>query len=66
MESAETTEQELRQHLESEQARILFALSMGRSKTILVTFDGLRVPSACYFTVPPCTAILIAREACYA
>ncbi|KAH9383994.1 hypothetical protein HPB48_025971 [Haemaphysalis longicornis] len=40
---AETTEQELRQHLESEQTRILFARPMGRSNTILVTFQGLRV-----------------------
>lgn len=42
--SAETTEQELRQHLESEQTRILSARPMGRSNTILVTFEGLRVP----------------------
>lgn len=42
--SAATTEQELRQHLESEQTRILFARLMGRSNTVLVTFEGLRVP----------------------
>ncbi|KAH9362384.1 hypothetical protein HPB48_018036 [Haemaphysalis longicornis] len=42
--SAEATEQELRQHLESEQSRILFARPMGRSNTILVTFEGLSVP----------------------
>lgn len=42
--AAGTTEEELREHLESEQVRIIFAHQMGRTNSIVVTFEGTRVP----------------------